>query len=211
MNDYETRMLKQYVHEDECDKICRTVIRRVIQQLPPQSITVYRGHRSSREIRPTDWFSTSKSKRIAKEDFSSGQCCIFKIHLVNVPILDVYQYIPRGRVGDEDEIIVLGGGTFYKDSAMRNSGFKDLGHGEFETWYTMTPPPPSASVVPSRSVNLDQIVKDLKEFNEFIDSEADIDSFQSGLTKEQRAFVFNKLKHGGKRRKTRKRKSRSNK
>lgn len=61
---------------------------------------------------------------IIDEGFTGDGCCMFVIHVVDVPVIDVnetlgeYSYFP-----EQKEFIVLGGGTFYKDSAMTDIGF----------------------------------------------------------------------------------------
>jgi hypothetical protein len=149
----------------------------------PSNITVYRGHgREDKHIRKTLWFSTTTNKKVAKEEFAHDDCCVFTIHLRNVPIVNVYNHIERGRVGHEDEIIVLGEGMFYKDATCTVEGFRDRGGGEFETWYTIHPAPDIAN-----------IARELAEYREFIETADDIQTFQPGLTKEQREEVFHKM------------------
>lgn len=131
--------LKKYVEEFECNAECSEIIRKNIKNTIHSELIVYRGHGKSDQIRSNvGWFSTSKSKKVAKEEFSGKECCVFTIHVLeNVPILDVYNHIPKGRVGHEDEILVLGGGTFYTSRDLDTVGFTALGNGEFETWYNL--------------------------------------------------------------------------
>jgi hypothetical protein len=35
-----------------------------------------------------------------------------------------------------EEILVLTGGTFYKDSSMKTKGFTPMNTNDFETWYS---------------------------------------------------------------------------
>jgi hypothetical protein len=39
---------------------------------------------------------------------------------------------------NSEEILVLTGGTFYKDSSMKIKGFKPIGTNDFETWYSFS-------------------------------------------------------------------------
>jgi hypothetical protein len=199
MDETTIQYLTRYVVEQDCDRKCQGILLDAIKTCPPMTTTVYRGHRSGTTIKKTIWFSTSKSKKIAKEEFSSKDCCVFTIHLVNVPALDVYKYIPKGRMGDEEEILVLGGGTFYSDSSLKQEGFRNLGSGEFECWYTIRP-----------ERDLNAIANDLREESEFIETPEDITAFLPGLTKREQLEVFKILK-GGKRRKTRRRRVKNRK
>lgn len=38
---------------------------------------------------------------------------------------------------EENEYIVLGGGTFYKDATMKEKGFTQIGNGKYECWYSL--------------------------------------------------------------------------
>lgn len=207
MDDIEKSVLREYVHEQSCNANCKLTITRVLQRMPRATMTVYRGQGSSKEIRPTDWFSTSKSKKEAKEGFTRNTCCLFTLHLEDIPVLDVYEHIPRGSVADEDEVIVLGRGTFYSDSSMRTPGFKDRGNGEFEAWYKISDSVPLAR---RTTAQLDTITQDLKDEMDLIDSSDNLTMFYSDLNKEEREYIFNKLKSGGKHRKTRRRNRRNN-
>ena len=107
-------------------------------------MTVYRGQKkTSRTIKNANWYSCSSSKEAAKV-FAEGDCCLFEIHLINVPIIDVNKIVGKYleelyNITHEDEIIVVGGGTFYKDSELTQKGFPESQNSEgvFECWYKM--------------------------------------------------------------------------
>lgn len=162
--------LNNWVYKQDCNTHCRNIIKKMIKE--KKQIIVYRGHNSSPFIRTNvPWFSTSKNKEIVKKEFSRENCCVFKIHIqIDVPTLDVYKYLRKGKLGDEDEIIVSGGGTFYDSEEMNKPGFKDIGNGEFETWYTFVNPVKIAEEITIERI-LDIIPKDEWDF---IDSPDDI-------------------------------------
>jgi len=122
----------------------------------PINITVYRGHDKNKNIRPNLWYSASKSERVAAEEFSGKDCCIFIIHLLNVPCIDINALIKDEikEYHEEEEIIFLGDypfetkgtgtktkGTFYNSPELLEEGFRDLGStneynkNKFECWY----------------------------------------------------------------------------
>jgi hypothetical protein len=104
---------------------------------PPKTITVYRGQNVDK-IKKSLWFSTSISKEEARQ-FSLKTCCIFTIHLMNVPVIDINALGLKETQSyeEENEYIVLGGGTFYKDASMREKGFTKIGEGKYECWYSL--------------------------------------------------------------------------
>lgn len=159
--------LHKWVYESTCDDKCRQIIKNNIRD--KQEITVYRGHGSEPDFINSNvhWFTTSKSKDVAKREFANAECCLFTIHVqIDVPILDVYKYIPKTKFGYEDEVIVAGGGVFYNSEKMNTIGFKNLGNGEYETWYTFLNP---------KKIDIDRILAIIpKEEYEFIDSPDDI-------------------------------------
>lgn len=108
----------------------------------PKTMTLYRGHDETPTIRSAKWFSVTKSKETAKNEFAGKECCVFTIHIINVPMIDINSYIRSKIRGykEEEEYIVLGGGNFYKDSSLSETGFNDIGNGEFECYYTLTSP-----------------------------------------------------------------------
>ena len=131
--------LIKYVTEQHLTDKSKLIIRDFCYIQKPSNITVYRAHNKSQTIRPSLWFSTSKNKELVKKEFAGPTCCVFTIHLINVPIIDINSYIEEDikTYSDEAEIIVLGGGKFFKDKKLKNEGFLDIGDGNFETWYTI--------------------------------------------------------------------------
>ena len=131
LNDYEKETIKNFLLQQE-----------------PESMTVYRGQKTSKEIRKTPFFSCSKEKSEAKL-FTSGKnaCCLFTIHLVDTQLIDINRFLKAwtgfSLMNDEKEILVLGGGTFYKNVEMTEEGFTELNKksndfepvDEFECWY----------------------------------------------------------------------------
>lgn len=170
------------------------------------SMIVYRGHNNVSEIRVNNlWYSATKSKKVAKEEFAANECCIFKINLVNIPIIDINKFIGNdiGEYKEEDEVIFLGGGVFYADKSLSTQGFRDLGNGEYECWYKIADKT-------NNMFDIDRYVKLLEEEYDMIDSPSDI--FIDNITEDQKNLIFEKIKEiksnmingGKKRRKTKK-------
>ena len=153
--------LRRYVQEKDNRQDVTSVIYDYLDLKPSVTMTVYRGQKNDREIltnyggREIKWFSTTIDESVASEHFidkdSDDNCCVFKIHLINVPVIYVNQDLydcPSEDITNqhenmkfwEHEMIVKGGGTFYKDEDLTEEGFLDLGNGNFEAWYKIKPP-----------------------------------------------------------------------
>ena len=176
------RDLVKYVVDQELKPTSSMRIERFCKKQPPQTVVLYRGHKREGDILGSRWYSATKSRKVAKEEFAGETCCLFKIHAVDVPMIDVNKHVGDkiGSYAEEQEFIFLGGGTFYKDKSFSEPGFADLGGnaGAFECWYSLDSPVERA---------LSQIPPD--EY-EFIESPADI--FVSGmvLSDSDRGKVF---------------------
>ena len=197
----QNQSLISYVTQQEYGKN-KKMIETFCKKQPPQTLTLYRGHMNSTEIRKNLWFSASKSKKVAKEEFAGKNCCVFTIHAVNVPILDVNKFV-KGKIGkyaEEQEFIVLGGGTFYKDKLMTEPGFSDRGDGEYVCWYTLnnqktmkksrskTKTPPSSRIKDEQALIQSFVDQIPEEEYDLIGSPGDI--FFAGITDAQRRKVF---------------------
>jgi len=179
--------LIDYVTEQKTTIEGNERIKRFCQQQPPVSLVVYRGHNSSTKIRKNNlWYSATTSKDVAKDEFSSGICCVFTIHLINVPLIDINSLIGDkiGHYKEEEEYIFLGGGTFYRDNTLTNEGFSNTSTGEYECWYTLDNNKPI--------FNLEQVLSliDPEEYD-FIDSPSDI--IVEGISEDEKILVFNKI------------------
>ena len=138
------KALVDYVSEQHLDETSKNKIRSFCSVQDPLTTTVYRGHdKKDQIIRPSIWYSTSKNIAVAAKEFAGGDCCVFTIHLINTPCIDVNRYIGKliGTKAEEEEIIFLGGGKFYKNEYLTEEGFTPLGirNGKqnFETWYSI--------------------------------------------------------------------------
>ncbi len=144
MDDVAKQCLYKYVHDFQKRSDCVKRLLPVILAQPGRSITVYRGQGNTPRIdraRIDGFLSTSKNEKAAKEGFSGKQCCLFKIHVEpDVPSLDVYQFIERRSMAEEEEVLLPQGGYFYKDASLTTEGFTQIAPGKYETWYTMRPP-----------------------------------------------------------------------
>jgi hypothetical protein len=138
----ELDILKKYVDSNDLKDDEYDVIKNMVLTNPAVSITVYRGHNGTRNINSdVDWFSTTTNKQVAMKKFTNHEknCCLFTIHLINVQVLFVNKSGILTSLKDrssEDEVIVLGGGKFYKNEQLTQEGFDDIMDGEYECWYT---------------------------------------------------------------------------
>jgi hypothetical protein len=104
------------------DHIFSYHIKDLCERQKSQNITVYRGQDLDNPIiENCEWFSCSRSCKIAYT-FTGSSCCFFIIHVIDVPTISIESF-PRFIKKDymftiEKEIIILGGGTFYKDSNL---------------------------------------------------------------------------------------------
>lgn len=144
--------LKKYVKEQESNLDINNSILKLINESEPVTMTVYRGHGRTPTLKKSIYYSSTTDKRVATEEFSGKSsassnptgCCVFTIHLDNVPAVIVNDKL-RGMLDDigsyqeESEVLFPGGGTFYKDKDFDEPGIKYNGYGEYETWYNMTP------------------------------------------------------------------------
>ena len=171
----------------------KKIIERFCKKQPSQTITLYRGHMKSTEIRKNIWFSTSKSKSVAKDEFSGKDCCVFTIHIIDVPILDVNKHVGGkiGKYAEEEEAIVLGGGTFYKNKYLTEPGFNDIGNGEFVCWYTIPQKTKKKGVNNGQEIIKSFFDQIPEEEYDFIDSPSDI--VIRGITESQRKQVFEEI------------------
>jgi hypothetical protein len=111
-------------HPEECSSKCRDVISAYLmsEMFNRKKLTLYRGQGSSREIRDTDFFSCSKDVNEV-DDFTGKGCCIFEL-FVYAPVIDVNDVLKDQSVfPHQKEVIVIGGGTFYKDEALTQRGY----------------------------------------------------------------------------------------
>jgi hypothetical protein len=189
MDERAKKCLHKYVHEFEKPRECVQALVPIIMSQPKRAMTVYRGQGTTPEIdrlRINGFLSTSKSKEIAKTQFSKKGCCVFTIHVAgDVPSLDVYRFIEKGSKGDEDEILLPAGGYFYNDASLKTQGFVTIKSGEFETWYSMKAPPRARTIA-----ELADMI-DTDEY-EFIDGPEDI-HFEEKVSFEVKKAVFEEI------------------
>ena len=146
-------------------------------------------------------------------------CCIFIIHLLDVPCIDINRFIGDkiGSKTDEREIIFLGGGKFYKNKDLTEEGFLELGNSNkfnklmFECWYSLT------NIENDKKNNINNVERALNIIDpseyEFVKSIDDIDDLLMDiieLTPSEKDQVFKEItknnKSGGKKSKKTKRK-----
>jgi len=121
-------------------------------------------------------------KKIAIDEFSGTDCCVFKINILNCKTLDVNKFVEKKikTYADEKEILILGGGKFYKNKDCTEVGYKDSGieNGiqHFECYYKMNKS--SYKTTQKRKSNsLKKIVDEIKsnELDDLIDSIEDLE------------------------------------
>jgi hypothetical protein len=164
--------LKSYVVDFESitDIEYNTILEYAKKQ-PRKTMTVYRGQYSQKNIKllNSGFISTTKDERIANR--FKDNCCLFAINLINVPVIDVNETIksinenrssynqiilPKDKK-NEKEIIVPGGGKFYKYEPLQGfdieEGFDIDTDGTYYTYYTFPNKTSSRSKSKSRSRN----------------------------------------------------------
>lgn len=210
------QILIDYVVDQYLDKKNKEEIRKFCSKQPPLSITVYRGHGRTRIINPGLWYSATIDINIASNEFAGNNCCIFIIHLIDIPCIDINKLIGDkiGEKKEEKEIIFLGGGKFYKNKELTEEGYLELGNKQFnklmfECWYSLLPKieskiEPKMQVVKNNVEHILSII-DPNEY-EFITSIDDIiTDDKTVLTTEEKQKVFDEIQKrkliGGKKRK----------
>lgn len=158
-----------------------------------KNVTLFRGNgddkKDPKSINIGKWFSTTEREEIALNEFSGEKCCIFIIHILNTKILDVNKFLKDkiGDYSDEKEIIVLGGGKFYKNKECTEIGYNKLkienNKEYFECYYTVSKNSSKNSSKKSNKTtkknkyDLNKIIQEIKEdeSTEFIDSLDELD------------------------------------
>ena len=217
MDSFTEAILIEYVKEQRLDKKknAEKVIYNFCYEQPLQSITVYRGHDNTPTIRQGLWYSASHDINVASNEFAGKDCCIFIIHLLNIPCIDVNEFI-GDKIGDkneEKEIIFLGGGTFYKNSNLTEKGFLELGNNNkykknmFECWYSLSnkdiEPSPTTDNIPTTNNipitnNVDRTLDAVDPIEyEMINVLQDMDEVEKHtylpLTEEEKKTVFDEI------------------
>ncbi len=208
--------LQCYVDQTVCDKRAMTVgITNLIKESEPFNGVVWRGHSNSNTIRSNvAWFSTSKEEHIG-ERFIGKHCCLFKINVVGVRAIVVNDFIGEDHQHSaEEEVILEGGGKFYKSAALNDEGFSEYEPGKFETWYATKLPIAKAEVKAEiKPIYTVPQIFDLIDKDEYmlIDTTNDIRDLlgKSDIPEDILVEVLSKIKTGGRRRrKTRKQRRR---
>jgi hypothetical protein len=220
----EKDILIKYVVDHSIDKSGIEIVEQLCKKQPKVTMTLYRGHspnytndyeedNSHKTIMPRKWFSTSSSKEISEDRFTNKtnkkidrneKCCLFIIHVEDVPVIDINKYIGDeiGDKSDEDEFIVLGGGTFYQDEKQEEKGFKLLKNKKYEVdtyecWYFID----KKSVSSLDKQKLDNLAKSaIRNYIELhkpidLDSDSDSDlsvSSRKSLSKKELQEIDNK-------------------
>lgn len=178
--------LVDYVVNQSSNAINYKNIHDLIKNQKEKTLVVYRGNGDDKDepkkIYTGKWFSTTSSEKIAIDEFSGTDCCVFKINILNCKTLDVNKFVEKKikTYADEKEILILGGGKFYKNKDCTEAGYKDIGieNGiqHFECYYKM-----NKSYYKTRqkrkSNSLKKIVDEIKsnELDDLIDSIDDLE------------------------------------
>ena len=223
MNPKDIENLKKYVMDQITGVEVNDSILTMLHASEPVEMVVYRGHTRTPVINKGLFYSSTLYERIAREEFAGGECCVFKIHLINVPVINVNKFL-KEQIKDyeeEQEYIFLGGGTFFQNREMTIEGFKDNGDGNYECWYTM-----ENKIDESKSVDESKQDMDIERILGIIDEEEYVliesvedvkETLQSsGITvsNEDAKKVFEhiqKLQDGGKKKKNKTRKQKKSK
>jgi hypothetical protein len=103
--------------------------------------TLYRGQTEDELNSGYSFFSTSTSKKIAREEFAGSDGYVFEIHVQpGIRVLPVNQTLALSGINtkgykEEEEYLVEGGGIFYADKEKSQKGFSYLGNNEYKTFY----------------------------------------------------------------------------
>ena len=192
--------LIKYVTEQEMSREASRSIYEFCKKQPPVSLTVYRGHKNSKTIREeNNWYSSSKNIQVASEEFAGKDCCVFIIHLIDVPIIDVNAFLKKDikEYYKEEEIIFLGKGKFFKNSDMTEEGFILLNNNNkqtFETWYSIQNKQDSVTIGPSSEDKIEKAfnIIDEDEYEDINDPD-DIYIPELNLTYEEKIQILNKI------------------
>lgn len=147
------RALLRYVNDNEFGGGVSEAVRERLLSTPPARMTVYRGQSREKLDTSTPWVSSSAKQSVARQFTppERGSCCVFKIHLMDVPAMRVNDEFDRAgmalssRYRDEEEVIFLGGGACFDSPSLERRGVKDRGGGVRECWYAMAPAPEPAA------------------------------------------------------------------
>jgi len=156
-----------------------------------KNVKLFRGNgddkKNPKSINIGKWFSTTENEDIALNEFSGEKCCVFIIHVLNTKILDVNKFVKDkiSDYSDEKEIIVLGGGKFYKNKECTEIGYNNLGINKknnkqyFECYYkaSKNSSKKSNKTTKKNKYDLSKIIQEIKEdeSTEFIDSLDELD------------------------------------
>lgn len=197
--------LKKYVIFHDCEE---EHIVELCKKQPPVTLTVYRGQQRNETLHDANTYSCSLSE-LESSKFAGENCCLFVIHLINVPCIDVNALIGK-EIGvqrrKEQEIIVLGGGKFYSDQSFSEEGFVEIAPNfnkrRFECWYTQEKHNTSEKKTsPVDHLKIKRALDTIDESEyEFIDSIDDIILPELHLTPEEKFEILNiirKIKNGG--------------
>jgi len=130
--------LRKYVSEHEGTDALPSIL--PFWPVNDEERILYRGqHEDDSEIRPTQFISTTKSKKVAAEEFAHKTCCVFILHVMpGLRTLDVNSVLgAHHKHADEQEVLVEVG-EFYTTKSKRAKGFTNvgtyLGREVFEAW-----------------------------------------------------------------------------
>lgn len=222
MDENTKQVLIEYVIEHNLPKDSGKIIQDFCSKQPMLSFTVYRGHDEVPIIRPSLWYSASSDINVASNDFAGKSCCVFIIHLQNIPCIDINQFIGDkiSAKDGEKEFIFLGGGKFYKNKELTEEGYLDLGRNNkfkknmFESWYSLSEKHDNIKLVKSEPQmdNVERVLRiiDPDEYD-LITSVDDIETGNIKLTSEEKQRVFSEIQKrklmGGKKEKRKNKKT----
>jgi len=201
--------LIDYIVNQASNAINYNNIHDLIKNQKEESLVVYRGNGDDKDepnkIYTGKWFSTTKSKDIAINEFSGTNCCVFKINILNCKTLDVNKFVGKKikNYADEKEILVLGGGKFYKNKDCTEVGYKDIGIEDgiqhFECYYKINKLS-HKTTKKRKSSSLKKIVDEIKtnELDDLIDSIEDLEitvpELLKGLSNDEKKKIIELIK-----------------
>lgn len=202
--------LRKYVAEHEGTEALPSLL--PFWPINEKERVLFRGqHADDSEIRPVPFISTTKTKKVAAEEFAHDTCCVFVLHVMpGLHILDVNAVLGEHKHTDEQEVLVEVG-EFYTTESKRTKGFAEagtyLGRQVLEAWLF----PAAKRKLISRKILEDRLPEEEVELYRG-DSLASIVSMLTStnaikenevLGEDAIAYVLGNVKGGGRRRRTR--------
>ena len=116
-NDIKSHLINYITEQTKLTDEIYSKIYKFCSEQKPISLALYRGQIDSKDFfscnnKSVCWYSSSKSKNVAQHEFSDGNCCVIKINIIDVPVIDINKFLSASEIKDykdEEEVLFLGG------------------------------------------------------------------------------------------------------